>query len=140
MSRAVAPCAHLTLASKHCRRPGRWYLQRGSKQILCWQHGVTVAQNRGVRELIHWITGERRTVPPAPTAPAVEAAPLPTGRDAIVTALNRARTRRALARARYALICDLRSCLERGGLAIPVRDALRAAHARVGFPFTGGTP
>lgn len=124
-------CAQLTMAGKACRRTGCWCLERGAAAIYCWHHACDMARNVGVTVLLHWITGERRAVPAR--ADVVDESQLPKGRDAIVRALNAVRTRPAFHRARYALICDLRACMERGFIAPDVSLALARAKTRVGM-------
>lgn len=116
-------------AGRTCRRTACWSLPDRSK-IACWQHAVEVARNNGDRQLIHWVTGEHRPIP-APTP--VKDTAVPTGVDSIIRALNKVRTRRGLALARYAICKDIAVCHDqRSGLKHDLSVALTQAKARVG--------
>lgn len=136
-ARARNVCPQPTLAGRTCRRAGCWCLAHDTS-AYCWQHATDLARDRGEPEVIHWITGERRPVKPRDVA--TDTRPLPIGVDAVVRELNRVRTRRALARARMAVICDLPHCADVGGLRPEISNALAAAKHRVGVPIRTGVP
>jgi hypothetical protein len=136
MSRARRVCSHPKVNSGRCRRTAIWALPHGD-DVLCWQHAVAVAHNRGADTVTHWITGQRRTVPTA-VGLAENSRPLPTGEAAIIRDLNSARTRRAYQRCRRAIVTDLNACRNGRGLKPAVSTALARAKRRVGLPATTG--